>query len=450
MNFLLILLPLFSEATEIANYRDLKQSLFGFGHKVTFSVRYDDEKQLAKLYGQVENAHFTVSLKKREAEFISYWLREILSGELEKHYYFRIYKDKKKKNGTEYNVFFQIRTISLRGSQKGKVVGEENFYLLLGREICFFDNTIARYRERYEPSDLELFLAWFEGEFDNYKQRIEDISNERKNSHSLIHFILTPVDMPHFKGYTFYSVQYLDGNPEKVYRQRIYEVDWDAGTRTVIVRTHKFPDNEEEYRNAHLHPEILENLRPEDLKSFPGCDIYWERRGDRFYGRTKKGSCLIISSDSGRKLSISVDMVLFKDAFWILENTIDENGNIVYGRFDGVHNKLNRCHFFKGWVYFEEGKKGDTRKFKIENFHNQGKKVRLVCRETGKILYILKLSQANLKENESSVLRLEVFKGEEKKPVLSVWCEPDAKQIGVDLGWFKADLMRVGERLLRP
>jgi hypothetical protein len=72
--------------------------------------------------------------------------------------------------------------------------------------------------------DMSTLLQWFPGRYDNDLQVYFDgeLNTPQENRNNRIHSIFSPVTLPAFGPNVFYVEQYADGDPTKIYRQRIY------------------------------------------------------------------------------------------------------------------------------------------------------------------------------------------------------------------------------------
>jgi len=72
--------------------------------------------------------------------------------------------------------------------------------------------------------DFQTFLEWFPGVYDNQEQVYfeEQLGVPEDERHERIHHTFAPVNLPAFGDHVFYVQQYLDDDPTKIYRQRIY------------------------------------------------------------------------------------------------------------------------------------------------------------------------------------------------------------------------------------
>ena len=161
-------------------------------------------------------------------------------------------------------------------------------------------------------ADLQTMTQMFEGEFDNHLQAWEEKEQKAELPHEHIHSIFARVKLPAFGENVFYVKQYMDGDPAKIYRTRLYSFAPNEKEGALELRIYTFPD-EKAVNDAHLDQSKLAGLAPAKMGYYPGCEVYWKRNGEAFDGYMKKDACRVESKRSGRTLIISDDLKLTKD-----------------------------------------------------------------------------------------------------------------------------------------
>lgn len=426
-------------AEELTDYSGIKDALFLSGHEVSFSVNLSGltaDIATSGYSGTIKNSEVYHGNQKENIEYIEFTTVESDiedNRQLKCIRKYQIFNRTMQKNGNSYDVKIEEIITADNEKKSGNVIRNRRFYLTIGKNITFFDRTVISAGDSYNPSDMELFLKWFEGEFDNYKQHREDKKKNIKNPHEHIHSIIMPVEMKNIDGHTFYIQQYFGGNPGNIYRQRIYSIHWDSRVRKIITRVYKFKENPGKYAEVPKNPSILENIELSEISYIKGCDVVWERNGNKFYGKIEGNNCTLISSGSGKKLSISENLVLSRDAFWILETTVNEKGEVIYGRKDGIYNKLQRCSFYRGNVKI---RKSDGKYATVENIvlHDRGDKIVLENPDTGKNEYGIKIAH-NGGEDGEEFLELGIYREDEDTTLIKAGSGTD--KIGASLGWIE-------------
>ncbi len=197
--------------------------------------------------------------------------------------------------------------------------------------------------------DLALMMTWFEGEFDNHLQVLDEQENPPEQAHERIHSIFAPVDLPAFGAHLFYVEQYTDGDPTKIYRNRLYSFSLNEAEQAIQLTIYSFADAAAVV-GAHLDPSRLAGVTPETARTMPGCEVYWKKDGDRFIGYMKEGACRIASQRLGKTIVIGDDLVLTADEIWIGDRAVDEDGNWVFGNRAGIQHQLKRSRPFQCWA----------------------------------------------------------------------------------------------------
>lgn len=180
--------------------------------------------------------------------------------------------------------------------------------------------------------DLADFIAWFPGRYDSALQVLEqraarlDPSERNYRRHS----IFRRVELPAFGELVYYAEQYRDGDPEAVYRQRIYAIDIDPERDQLRLRVHIPPDTNA-LLGAYREPGLLDGLAPEDTTVWPGCDLYWAREADRLVGRLDKGACSFESERFGQRVFLEEYLMLSPDAIWFADRGLSAAGEYLFG-----------------------------------------------------------------------------------------------------------------------
>ncbi|MEL7537050.1 MAG: chromophore lyase CpcT/CpeT [Pseudomonadota bacterium] len=181
-------------------------------------------------------------------------------------------------------------------------------------------------------ADFATFLDWFPGRYDNALQVREQqragVSGDERNYRR--HSIFRRVDLPAFGNVVFYAEQYRDGDPSKVYRQRIYVLTLDLERDAIRLRVH-VPADSAALLGAYRDPALLAELKPSHTRVFAGCDVFWQRRGDRFEGSLEPGKCQFDSAAFGQRVQLEETLTLFEDALWFADRGVSMSGEYLFG-----------------------------------------------------------------------------------------------------------------------
>lgn len=305
--------------------------------------------------------------------------------------------------------------------------------------------------------DLDTFLEWFPGRYDNSLQVFwqPDLEAPEDERHERIHSIFKPVDLPAFGENVFYVEQYLDGNPAKIYRQRIYVFSTDEEENAIRLSIHT-PFDVERLAGAYRDESKLNRLRPRDTRTREGCDVFWKKQANQFIGYMKEGACRVPSERLGEDIIISDDLVLTPDEIWIADRAETVSGEYVFGNRAGVAHKLRKIRPFECWTaVLPDARHGDSGIGQGEwDFqrggwmHDQGGVLRLTVdgAEPREIRLRLRRVEWPSGPNRPS-LTLYVEEGDSTRAVSYAWTEYDGERIGINLRWLQASCSYAPERL---
>jgi hypothetical protein len=289
-------------------------------------------------------------------------------------------------------------------------------------------------------ADLKLMMEMFEGEFDNYAQAWEDKERKAEYPHEHIHSIFHRVNLPAVGEHVFYVKQYTDGDPAKIYRQRLYNFTLDEKEQAIRLDIYTFPD-ERAVTDAHLDPSKLAGLTKDRLRATPGCEVYWRRRGEEFHGYMKP-TCRVNSQRLGKTIIITDDLKLNRDEIWINDQAKDEAGNYVFGNKSGVHHKLRRARWFEGWAVLRVAETGDDKKdyeaLRGLRLHDQGQMLPLVKANGEQTSYSLQLSHLTEQSSKTPVMVFKLFEEGKSQAIAYTWTQPGAARVGINLRWFQS------------
>jgi hypothetical protein len=298
-----------------------------------------------------------------------------------------------------------------------------------------------------QEKDFRTFLAWFEGEFDSNEQVAfaDELGIPKEAVPERIHSIFKRVDLPAFGEHVFYVEQYLDGDPAKIYRQRLYSFSLDDAEQAIRLVIH-IPADAKALVGAHRDPSKLAGLTPAAMRSPPGCEVYWRRRGDAFIGSMKPGACRIVSQRSGKTIVVSDDLYLDEDEIWIHDRAVDEQGGYVYGNKAGIPNKLRKVSWFACWLSVRrEGVADDDPK--AWSFDRN-----IAMHDGGELVWVktdARAARVGLKirrpvwpsgpNQDSLVLYVHDEAADEPARAASYgWADPGAQRLGINLRWMQA------------
>lgn len=298
-----------------------------------------------------------------------------------------------------------------------------------------------------QEKDFRTFLSWFEGEFDSGEQVAfaDELGIPKDAVPERIHSIFRRVNLPAFGEHVFYVEQYLDGDPAKIYRQRLYVFSLDEQEQAIKLVIH-IPPDPKALVGAHRDPSKLTGLTPEMTRSPPGCEVYWRRRGDAFLGDMKPGACTFKSERSGKTIVVSDDLYLDDDEIWIHDRAVDADGGYVYGNKAGIPNKLRKVHHFRCWLSVKrDGLADDARgawTFDRDIAVHDGGELVWVKTDARPARVGLKIRRPVWPSgpNQDSLVLYVHDEGaaDPQRAVSYGWADPGATRLGINLRWMQA------------
>jgi hypothetical protein len=304
--------------------------------------------------------------------------------------------------------------------------------------------------------DMSLMLEWFPGRYDNDLQVYFDgeLNTPQENRNGRIHSIFAPVTLPAFGPNTFYVEQYADGDPTKIYRQRIYRFSADYAENAVKLEIFApSPEQATAMVGAYGDPSKLAALIPANMTLYPGCDVYWKRQENQFHGYMKPRACRVASRRSGKTLIINDDLVLTDHSIWIADQAVDEAGAYVYGNKAGIAHHLNKARPFTCWTSVLRGASHGTTGVGIPEswtfdrgwIHDQGGELAVKTDETPAREFYIRLRNVEWPygTNRPS-LTMYIHEKGNPRAISYSWADEGATRVGINLRWIQASCTLAG------
>ncbi len=298
------------------------------------------------------------------------------------------------------------------------------------------------------PPDLDAQLrtlsSWLEGEWDNHEQHWRHRHVEqRAQPHEWIHHVFRPVELPAIGANLFFVRQTFGDQPDRVYRQRLYAFTPDPERAAIRLTIHSFKD-EARFADGWRNPAVLAELSADDLKTRPGCEVFWHYHGDHFIGSMQRGACRFHSERYGKEIVIYDDLKLTEEALHIRDVAVDANGQPVFGDPDGEHHVNRKVRYYEGWAAIKRGgaaaepASSDWISMRGIVLHNEGDRVRIVDDSGTPVGYTIELARLTYQKTSTPILKLGVIDEASGKTIAYTWNEPDGRRLGINLGWFQA------------
>ncbi len=295
-------------------------------------------------------------------------------------------------------------------------------------------------------SDLLLFKKWFSGEFNNYQQVHKEIEDSIPANlrHEHIHSIFKEVQIPSLGQHVYFVKQYFDNNPNKIYRQRIYNFSINPTEDAIQLDIYAFinPSLDSLYRHADKEPSLLANFNKEHVRLTPGCEVFWKREHDHFVGYMKEKACNFISSRSGKRIFITDSLRLDEHSIWIRDEAADEDGNYVFGHKGKIPHQLKRVSYYTGWAAAIPSGETEMKAIRNLRFHNQGDRQSILFPDGQPTGYDVRLAQL-IYGKDLEILQVAVFRTGQEKVMEYIWSDPNSKRMGINIkGVFQIGLTR--------
>lgn len=313
----------------------------------------------------------------------------------------------------------------------------------------------ASVSEADDPIREALLHQWFAAEFDNYEQNWQDNIDKEKDPdlqvHEHIHHVFAPLPTPALSGETYFVKQYMDGDPSKVYRQRLYQFVRNEEKGAVQLNIYRFKD-EEKFRDAHLNPSVYDTLSMDEITTYPGCEVYWKWNGEYFDGVMEHNACAIKSRRSGKMLYFNDTLRLTESEIWIADTAHDEDGNYVFGNKKGIPHINRKVTYFTGWGGTRIGGKdapADAKWHFTRNLllHNEGQTVPIIDDDTGeKSGYSIQLAMLTYQNTRDPILKFGLIDDATGKTVTYIWSDRENTKTGMNLRWMQSGIKKKQER----
>lgn len=194
---------------------------------------------------------------------------------------------------------------------------------------------------------LDRIQTWIGGQYNNSEQVDSDLAQDLapELQHRLMHQLFVPVQVPGLDGFVVFQQSSTDGSTDSDWIIRLgltqYFVDEALGVVRLREHTFKTP---EAFHNAHLRPELLQNLTAQDLIHDPACDFLLglSEGGDQIEGPIPGDGCRLYHPGLKKELIADDRVIIRPDGFWFLGRYRDENGQVMWGTSSDELNQLNR------------------------------------------------------------------------------------------------------------
>lgn len=167
--------------------------------------------------------------------------------------------------------------------------------------------------------DLNTIMRWWNGSYNNDCQLAEldaagkpiwRVDDDGKGGHIEVTSHYRPVNLKEFGDHVVYVEETKHGDPENIFRQRIYTLAIDEKTDTIRVKLWYFNDKKK-YVGAWKEPSRLNDLKPDDMFALQDdCDLIVKKQGEKYHMPMADKACVF------GKNYFSYQVLLGQDSFW--------------------------------------------------------------------------------------------------------------------------------------
>lgn len=181
-------------------------------------------------------------------------------------------------------------------------------------------------------ADLATIMSWWDGDYDNDDQiraLLKDgkpvwrVDGSGKGGHIEVTSHYRPIDLPAFGPHVIYVEETKHGDPDNLFRQRIYTLSIDEGLGAIRVKLWYFKDKKK-YVGAWRDLGRLDDLTPDTMSPLPdSCDLIVEQQGDKFHMPMQDRDCAF-----GERY-FNYQVLLGRNSFWFRDKIVRLEDDVV-------------------------------------------------------------------------------------------------------------------------
>ncbi len=214
---------------------------------------------------------------------------------------------------------------------------------------CSYDQKVASANSNAAVTsakqDLSTIMKWWNGDYNNDQQLaklsaagepIWRADDSGKGGHIEVTSHYRPLDLPAFGKNVIYVEETKHGDPNNIFRQRIYTLSMNEDANQVRVKLWYFNDKEK-YVGAWKDLSRLNDLTPKDMFALQdSCDLLVVKQGDKYHMPMADKACVF------GKNYFSYQVLLGENSFWFRDrinrvaddSTVSEAGGYTYHELD--------------------------------------------------------------------------------------------------------------------
>ena len=180
-------------------------------------------------------------------------------------------------------------------------------------------------------------------------------------------------------------------------------------------------------------------LRPEDVDSIAGCDLFLKREGGQYRGGTRGRDCLERGPGGARWLDYRV--VIGDGLFWYRKRRLTLPGDELVEEIAGFpHVDFEEARLFScGISWANPAGRGPRRPLTGVDLHDRGGRARFRTPDGRELTLELHGRDWPLSENRESLVLILSDGKADSEPIASSWTSLGAARVGIDIGWLAID-----------
>ncbi len=256
--------------------------------------------------------------------------------------------------------------------------------------------------------------------------------------HENLYRVFAKIDAPHLGEHVIYTQIHIEGKDGPMFegQQLLFLVDIDKERQAVRIQGRRIA-NPEQFRDAHLHPEMWKTIAP-DPQYGGNCEFLWRRHGAQIVGKltekTKNNdTCTMVSKISDTQMTWDAEWILNDHELWVYDNGSLKDGSLFSGRADKTYLRMSKTRSYECFASYRPVK-GDPIVNSGFAMHDGADRYTWAVQGVKQPVHIVLKScmwPSESGQNYKELLRIEMYQGDPE-------AEP-AKRKVLGNGWAGAD-----------
>jgi len=240
------------------------------------------------------------------------------------------------------------------------------------------------------------------------------------------------VQLPWLGSHVLYVEEYPYDEPFEIRRRVLLSVEPDLDADGSL-RVRQFTRKTEAENPA--------ALRPSDIESVAGCDLFLKREGAQFRGGTRGRKCLETGGAEPRWLDYRV--VIGDGLFWYRKRRLNVIGDDIAEEIAGFpYADLDEARLFScgiSWVAPKDKDKAARKLIENLDLHDRGGRARFHTPDGRELQLELHGRDWPLSEGRESLVLILTDGKTDGETIGSSWTSLNAARVGIDIGWLAID-----------